>query len=251
MSGHSKWSTIKRKKGKEDEKRGRIFSRLAKEITVAARSGGGDVEANPRLRLAVQAARSANMPADNITRAIKRGTGEIEGAQFEEAAYEVYGPGGVAIVVEVMTDNKNRTTPEIRHLLERHGGNMASLGSVSWMFDRKGTVHVDDEKASEDAVVEAVLDAGADDVKAGEEGGFDVYCPPEKLAAVTEALQGANIRYATAEVSLLPKSTVKLDKTHAAKFLKLMDALEDHDDVQKVFANDEIPPEVMEELAAE
>jgi YebC/PmpR family DNA-binding regulatory protein len=248
MSGHSKWSTIKRKKGKEDQKRGKIFSRLAKEIIVAARHGGGDPTANTRLRVAIQAAKAANMPADNIARAIKRGTGEVEGAQFEEVTYEAYGPGGVAMCVEVMTDNKNRTTPEIRHILDRLGGSLAEMGAVTWMFDRKGMVLIDKGGATEEAIMEAVLDAGAEDIQEGEDV-FEVYCPPEKLADVTDALAAAGIELGTAEVSLVPKNVVPLEGKVAAKFVKLLEALEDHDDVQNVSANFDIPPEVMEELA--
>ncbi len=249
MSGHSKWSTIKRKKAKEDQKRGKVFSRLAREIIVAARQAGGDADINPRLRLAVQAAKVANMPADNIARAIKKGTGEVEGAHYEEATYEAYGPGGVAICVEVMTDNKNRTTPEIRHLLERYGGSMAEMGSVMWMFERKGMVIVGQDAASEEKILEAVLDAGAEDVRPGDDA-VEVYCPPERLADISAALAGAGIEAEVAEVSLVPKSSVPLEGKAAARLLKLLESLEDHDDVQKVFANFDIPAEVIEELAA-
>lgn len=249
MSGHSKWSTIKRKKGKEDQKRGQVFSRLAREIIVAARQGGGDPTANSRLKVAVQAAKAANMPADNIARAIKRGTGEVEGAHFEEVMYEAYGPGGVAMCVAVMTDNKNRTTPEMRHILDRFGGSMAEVGAVTWMFERKGMVVVDKERATEDQLMEAVLDAGADDIREGDDV-FEIYCPPDALGDVTDALGAAGIDFATAEVSLVPKTLVPLEGKNAAKFLKLLEALEDHDDVQTVFANFDIPPAVMEELAA-
>jgi YebC/PmpR family DNA-binding regulatory protein len=249
MSGHSKWSTIKRKKGKEDQKRGQIFSRLAREIIVAARQGGGDPGANTRLRVAIQAAKAANMPADNIARAIKRGTGEVEGAHFEEVTYEAYGPGGVAMCVAVMTDNKNRTTPEMRHILDRFGGSMAEVGAVTWMFERKGMVVVDKGRATEDQLMEAVLDAGAEDIRESDDV-FEIYCPPDALADVTDALGAAAIDFATAEVSLVPKTLVPLEGKNAAKFLKLLEALEDHDDVQTVFANFDIPPAVMEELAA-
>jgi YebC/PmpR family DNA-binding regulatory protein len=248
MSGHSKWSTIKRKKGKEDEKRGKIFSRLAREIIVAARAGGGDPTANTRLRVAIQAAKVANMPADNIARAIKRGTGEVDGAHFEEVTYEAYGPGGVAMCVEVMTDNKNRTTPEIRFILDRHGGSMAEAGAVTWMFDRKGTVVVDAERATEEQLMEAVLDAGAEDIRPGDDV-FEIYSPPERLGDVTDALAAAGVEFATAEVSLVPKTLVPLEGKNAAKFVKLLEALEDHDDVQTVYANFDIPASVMEELA--
>jgi len=249
MSGHSKWSTIKRKKGKEDQRRGQLFSKLAREIIVAARTGGGDPEMNPRLRVAIAAARAANMPTDNIARAVKRGTGEIEGASFEEATYEAYGPGGVAICIEVMTDNKNRTTPELRHLLERYGGTLAELGAVTWMFERKGLVAVEKGKVTEDQLLEFVLDAGAEDLRVAEDV-YEIYCPPEKLAAVSDALTTRGVPVAQAEISLVPKATVPLDKKLAAKFLKLLEALEEHDDVQKVFANFDIAPEVMEELTA-
>ncbi|HUV85720.1 MAG TPA: YebC/PmpR family DNA-binding transcriptional regulator [bacterium] len=249
MSGHSKWSTIKRKKAKEDQKRGKVFSRLAREIIVAARQGGGDPTANTRLRVAVQAAKVANMPADNIARAIKRGTGEGEGAQLEEVTYEAYGPGGVAMCVEVMTDNKNRTTPEIRFILDRYGASMADAGAVTWMFERKGMVIVDADRATEEQLLEAVLDAGAEDIRPGDDV-FEVYCPPDRLADVTDALGAAGVEFATAEVSLVPKSVIPLEGKNAAKFLKLLEALEDHDDVQTVYANFDIPTSVMEELTA-
>jgi len=249
MSGHSKWSTIKRKKAKEDQKRGKVFSRLAREIIVAARQGGGDPTANTRLRVAVQAAKVANMPADNIARAIKRGTGEGEGAQLEEITYEAYGPGGVAMCVEVMTDNKNRTTPEIRFILDRYGASMADAGAVTWMFERKGMVIVDADRATEEQLLEAVLDAGAEDIRPGDDV-FEVYCPPDRLADVTDALGAAGVEFATAEVSLVPKSVIPLEGKNAAKFLKLLEALEDHDDVQTVYANFDIPTSVMEELTA-
>lgn len=250
MSGHSKWSTIKRKKGKEDDKRGKIFSRLAREIIVAARAGGGDPEMNARLRVAIQAARAANMPADNITRAIKRGTGELEGATFEELIYEAYGPAGVAICIEVMTDNKNRTTPEMRHLLERHGGTMADKGAVMWKFERKGIVQVPKDKITEDGLMEIVLDAGAEDIKTGEDT-FEVYTAPEVLPAVADALAAKKVDVASAEVLLVPKAPLTLDAKTAAKVLKLMDAVEEHDDVQKVFGDFDIPHEILEALAAE
>ncbi|MEE8639909.1 MAG: YebC/PmpR family DNA-binding transcriptional regulator [bacterium] len=249
MSGHSKWSTIKHKKAKEDQKRGKVFSRLAREIIVAAREGGGDATANTRLRVGVQAAKAANMPADNIARAIKRGTGEGEGAQLEEVTYEAYGPGGVAICVEVMTDNKNRTTPEIRFILDKHSGSMAEVGAVTWMFERKGMVIVDADRATEDQLLEAVLDAGAEDIRPGDDV-FEVYCPPERLADVTDALGAADVEFATAEVSLVPKSVILLEGKNAAKFVKLLEALEEHDDVQTVYANFDIPTSVMEKLAA-
>jgi len=249
MSGHSKWSTIKRKKAKEDQKRGKVFSRLAREIIVAARQGGGDPTTNTRLRVAVQAAKVANMPADNIARAIKRGTGEGEGAQLEEITYEAYGPGGVAMCVEVMTDNKNRTTPEIRFILDRYGASMADAGAVTWMFERKGMVIVDADRATEEQLLEAVLDAGAEDIRPGDDV-FEVYCPPDRLADVTDALGAAGVEFATAEVSLVPKSVIPLEGKNAAKFLKLLEALEDHDDVQTVYANFDIPTSVMEELTA-
>ncbi len=249
MSGHSKWSTIKHKKAKEDQKRGKVFSRLAREIIVAAREGGGDATANTRLRVAVQAAKAANMPADNIARAIKRGTGEVEGAQLEEITYEAYGPGGIAMCVEVMTDNKNRTTPEIRFILDKHSGSMAEVGAVTWMFERKGMVIVDADRATEDQLLEAVLDAGAEDIRSGDDV-FEVYCSPERLADVTDALGAADVEFATAEVSLVPKSVILLEGKNAAKFVKLLEALEEHDDVQTVYANFDIPTSVMEKLAA-
>ena len=211
--------------------------------------GGGDPTANTRLRVAVQAAKAANMPSDNIARAIKRGTGEGEGAQLEEITYEAYGPGGVAMCVEAMTDNKNRTTPEIRFILDRHGASMADAGAVTWMFERKGMVIVDADRATEEQLLEAVLDAGAEDIRPGDDV-FEIYCPPERRADVTDALGAADVEFATAEVSLVPNSVVPLEGKNAAKFLKLLEALEDHDDVQTVFANFDIPTSVMEELTA-
>lgn len=250
MSGHSKWSTIKRKKGAADAKRGKLFSRLAKEITVAARVGGGDTNANPRLRLAVQAARTANMPNDNIDRAIKRGTGEIEGVTYEEAIYEAYGPGGVAICIEALTDNRNRTTPEIRHLLERFDASLTEPGAVLWMFERKGLIVIEQSNISEDDLFEIVIDAGAEDMK-DSEGVYEIYTATDDLGDITEELQKRGIEPAVSEVGLIPNNVVSVDVSDAKKLMKLMEEIEDHDDVQKVSANFDIPHEVMEELAAQ
>ncbi len=250
MSGHSKWSTIKRKKGAVDAKRGKLFSRLAKEITVAARVGGGDINANPRLRLAVQAARSANMPNDNVERAIKRGTGEIEGVSYEEAIYEAYGPGGVAICIEALTDNRNRTTPEIRHLLERFDASLTEPGAVLWMFERKGLIVIEQSNISEDDLFEIVIDAGAEDMK-DSEGVFEIYTATDDLGNITEELKKRGIEPAVSEVGLIPINVVSVNISDAKKLMNLIEEIEDHDDVQKVSANFDIPGEVMEELAAQ
>jgi YebC/PmpR family DNA-binding regulatory protein len=244
MAGHSKWAQIKRKKAKEDAKRGQVFGKLAKEITIAARLGGGDPDANPRLRWAVQQAKAANMPQDNIERAIKRGTGDIEGVHYEEAVYEAYGPGGVAICIEAMTDNKNRTTPELRHILEKRAGRLGEVGSVMWMFDRRGLIIIE-----KDELFDIVVDAGADDIKVGDDA-YEVYTPVELLSSVTDELERRGITLTLSEVSLIAKSSVEVAGDNARKLLFLLDELEDHEDVQKVFANFDVPPDVIEELAA-
>lgn len=249
MSGHSKWSTIKRKKGKADAERGRMFSRLIKEITVAARQGGGDEEGNPRLRTAIQAAKAANMPQVNIERAIKRGTGELPGVTYEEAVYEGYGPGGVAVMIEVLTDNKKRTVAEIRHLFDRNGGNLGANGSVAWMFDQQGLVVVDRDGIEEDDVMMAVLDAGAENIENLEDS-FEITMAVEDLEKVKAALQESGIPFSHAEITYVPQSTVKVSGKTAEQVLRLMDALEDHDDVQKVYANFDMDDEEMEALAA-
>jgi YebC/PmpR family DNA-binding regulatory protein len=249
MSGHSKWATIKRKKGKADAERGRVFTKLIKEITVAARHGGGDPAGNPRLRTAIATAKQSNMPADNIDRAIKKGTGELPGVTYEESIYEGYGPGGVAILVEVLTDNRNRTTSEIRHLLSRNNGRLADAGSVSWMFEQKGVIVVDKAGASEDDLMMAAVDAGADDVK--DEGDtFEVLTPPAKFEAVKHAVAEAGIAVASAELARVPQNRVALDRRETEQAMKLLDLIEEHDDVQKVSSNLEIPDEILNELNA-
>ncbi|MCC6746443.1 MAG: YebC/PmpR family DNA-binding transcriptional regulator [Deltaproteobacteria bacterium] len=248
MSGHSKWSTIKHKKGAADAKRGKLFTKLIKEITISARIGGGDPTGNARLRAAVATARSNNMPSDNIDRAIKRGTGELEGISYEEITYEAYGPGGVALLVEVMTDNRTRTVGEIRHMLTKHNGNLGETGSVGWMFHKKGIVAVPAEKVEEDALMEAALEAGADDVQ--REGDFfQVLCAPAAVEQVGEALRGAKFEVASAKAEMVPQTTVKLEGRDAEVMLKLMGGLEDHDDVQNVWANFDIDDALLEQLA--
>jgi len=248
MSGHSKWSTIKRKKGAIDSKRGKIFTKLIKEITLAARLGGGDIEGNARLRSAVMAAKEENMPKDNIDRAIKKGTGEMAGgAAYEEVTYEGYGPAGVAVIVEVMTDNKNRTVAEIRHLFSKHGGNLGENGCVAWMFDKKGSIVLEKKTVDEDALMEVVLDAGADDVR-DQEADWEVITDPMAFEAVKRAIERKGWKYLEASVGLVPQNTIKLEGGKAEQMLKLMERLEDNDDVQHVYANFDIPDEVMEKL---
>ena len=245
MSGHSKWSSIKHKKAAKDAKRGRVFTKLIKEITVAARSGGGDINANPRLRTAVAAAKAASMPGDNIDRAIKKGTGELDGVSYEETHYEGYGPGGVAIMMQVLTDNKNRTVQEIRHLFMKYGGNLGETGCVAWMFDKKGLITIDKSQIEEDRLVSLALDGGAEDVR-DDDGLFEVVTLPEDFEKIRERLEREKVTLVTAQVTMLPKNTVKLDEKHAEQVLKLMEELEDHDDVQSVAANFDIPDELME-----
>ncbi len=250
MSGHSKWSTIKRKKGKADQQRGKLFTRLIKEITVAARDAGGDPEGNPRLRTAIENAKGSNMPTANIDKAIKRGTGELPGITYEEYTYEGYGPQGVAIMVEALTDNKNRTTAEIRHVLSKHNGHLGEVGCVSWMFDQKGTIVVDKGKADEDTLMSVALEAGAEDVR--DEGEFfEVVTAPTLLDKVKKGLTGNKIEFASAELAREPQTVINLEGKHAEQILKLMDALEDLDDVQKVYANFDVPDDIMERLGEE
>jgi YebC/PmpR family DNA-binding regulatory protein len=239
MSGHSKWHTIKHKKGALDAKRGKVFTKLIKEITVAARSGGGDEGANARLRKAVSDAKAANMPNDTITRAIKRGTGELEGVSYEEITYEGYGPGGVAVMIDAMTDNRNRTVAEIRHIFGKNGGNMGASGSVSYLFDKKGYIVVDKSVKSEDDLFEVVTDAGAEDLR-DDEDNFEIITAPENFDAVLTAVKAAGIEPQAAEVEMIPQNYVKLEGNEAKQMLKLMESLEDHDDVQKVSANFDI-----------
>ena len=246
MSGHSKWHTIKHKKGALDAKRGKIFTKLIKEITVAARTGGsGDVDANARLRKAVSDAKAQNMPNDTIDRAIKRGTGELEGVNYEEITYEGYGIGGVAVLVETMTDNRNRTVAELRHLFSKNGGNLGEAGSVAWMFDKKGLIIVDKSAKFEDELFELVIEAGADDLQ--DEGDvFEIYTAPENFDAVLDAVKAAEIEPQAAEISMIPQNFIKLEGADAQKMLKLYDAIDDNDDVQKVHANFDIDESEME-----
>ena len=239
MSGHSKWSTIKHKKGALDAKRGRMFTRLIREITIAARSGGGDPSGNPRLRTAVNAAKESNMPADNITRAIKKGTGELEGVTLEEVTYEGYGPGGVAVIVETVTDNKNRTLPEIRHIFAKQGGNLAATNAVAWMFEKKGYIVVETSPMSEDQLLELVLEAGADDLRQ-DGSSFEIYTPTENFEQVKEALKARSVPISASEIALTPKNTVRAEGPAARKVLNLIETLEEHDDVQHVWANFDI-----------
>lgn len=247
MSGHSKWSQIKHKKAAVDAKKGKMFSKLSKEISVAARLGGGNADMNARLRLVMEKAREVNMPSDNIKRAIQKGTGELPGSQYEETMYEGYGPGGVALMIEVMTDNKNRTFPEIKHLMTKYGGNIGESGCVSWIFDKKGYILVSKKTIDEDTMMSNALDAGAEDFKSDpEEENYEIVTMPEDLNKVKEHLASMNITINLAEVTFLPKNYVKLDARDAEKMLKLMEALEDHEDIQNVYANFDIPDEVME-----
>jgi YebC/PmpR family DNA-binding regulatory protein len=249
MSGHSKWSTIKRKKGKADAERGKIFTKLIKELTVSARDGGGDPEGNPRLRAAIQAAKAANMPASNIERAIKKGTGELPGVTYEQISYEGYGPGGVAVLVEVLTDNRNRSVSEIRNIFTRHGGNLGEVGCVGWMFDKKGLIQVDKRSVDEEKLMDTVLDAGASDMTL-EEDYFEIVTPFNKFEAVKQALDQKKIPYSQAELTMIPQTNVKLTGKEAEQMLKLMEDLEDHDDAQKVYANFDIATEIMEKMSA-
>jgi len=249
VSGHSKWSTIKRKKGAVDAKRGKIFTKLIKEITVAARMGGGDSDANPRLRTAILAAKSENMPKDNIDRAIKKGTGDLEGANYEEILYEGYGPGGVAVLVETMTDNKNRTVADVRHYFSKSGGNLGEANCVAWMFDKKGVIVVDKETISEEELMDLALEAGAEDV-VEEDATFQVVTAPEDFNEVLENLEKAELKHLEASISMVPKNTIDVSEEKTARSLmKLLENLEDHDDVQKVHANFDIPDELMDTLS--
>ena len=247
MSGHSKWAGIKHKKAVVDAKRGKVFSKLSKEISVASRIGGGSTEMNPRLRLAVEKARESNMPSDNIKRAIQKGTGELPGATYEESIYEGYGPGGVAILIEIMTDNKNRTVGEIRHILTKHNGNMGETGCVSWMFQKKGYILVNKEGIDEDSLMSLALDSGAEDFRNDPyEENYEITTSPEDLNSVKEFLEQNNISFNMAETTMIPQNYVKLETDDAKKMLKLMDAIEDHDDVQNVYANFDIPDDFVD-----
>lgn len=247
MSGHSKWATIKHKKAALDAKRGKIFTRLIKEIMIAAR-GGGDPDSNARLRTAITAAKAVSMPADNIKRAVMRGTGEIEGGQIDEILYEGYGPGGAAVLVNVATDNRNRTVSEVRHLFSKNGGNMGEQGSVSWMFERKSQIIVDANNATEDQLMAIVLDAGGDDIR-DQGGAWEILSAPEAHEAVLQALEKAKIPIESAEIGMIPKNTIKLEGKNAQAMLRLYEALEEHDDVQNVYGNYEVDEAEVEALA--
>jgi YebC/PmpR family DNA-binding regulatory protein len=247
MSGHSKWATIKHKKAALDSKRGQAFTRLIKEIQIAARNGG-DPDANARLRTAIAAAKAVSMPADNIKRAIMRGTGELEGGQIDEILFEGYGPGGAAVLVNVATDNRNRTVSEVRHLFSKNGGNLGEQGSVAWMFERKSQIIVDAEKISEDDLMAIVLDAGADDIR-DQDGAWEILSAPEAHEAVLQALEKAKISNESAEIAMVPKNTVKLEGKNAQAMLKLYDLLEEHDDVQNVYGNYEVDEAEVEAIA--
>lgn len=249
MSGHSKWHSIKHKKAKVDAARGKIFTRLIKEITVSARMGGGDQNMNPRLRTAVLAAKSANMPAKNIENAIMKGTGELPGVIYEEISYEGYGPGGVAIFVNAMTDNKNRTVAEIRHLFSKYGGNLGETGSVAWMFEKKGLIKVARANYDEESMLMLAIDAGALDMTTEDPDFYEIYTDYEYLDEVQEKLENTNVTIESAERTMIPKTSIKLEEKPAEQMLKLMEMLDDHDDVQDVYANFDIDEEVMDKIA--
>jgi YebC/PmpR family DNA-binding regulatory protein len=245
MSGHSKWHTIKHKKGAADAKRGKIFTRIIKELTVAARAGGGDPDTNPRLRTIIAEAKSHNMPADNIKRAIRRGTGEEPGVSYEEAQYEGYGPGGAAVIIDVLTDNKNRTVGELRHLLTKHGGNLAETNAVAWMFSKKGYIVVAKDKVDEDTLMSAVLDAGGDDIQADDDN-WEVFSSVEAYQAVLDAVKKLGIEPGAAEISMIPQNYLKLEGKQAHQMVKLMEVLDEHDDVRQVWSNFDIEEKEIE-----
>jgi len=247
MSGHSKWSSIKHKKGATDAKRGKIFTKLIKEITVAARMGGGDQDANPRMRTAIAAAKSENMPKDNIERAIKKGTGELEGVNYEESTYEGYGPGGAAVFIESVTDNKNRAVADIRHIFSKNGGNLGENGCVAWMFDKKGYIAIEKKAVDEDSLMETAIEAGAEDVRE-DNGSFEIITEPDDFESVKTAINKAAILYIDAEITMLPQSTINLEGKQALQMVKLMEALDDCDDVQKVYTNADIPEEIVNNM---
>jgi len=244
MSGHSKWANIKHRKGAQDAKRGKIFTKIIKEITVAARLGGGDIDANPRLRTAVSNGKSNNLPIDNISRAIKKGTGELEGVSYEEVTYEGYGPGGVAIIMDIITDNKNRTVAEVRHLLSKYGGNLGETGSVAWVFDKKGQIILDSKSGDEDVVFEAALEAGADDFEAAD-GFYRVTTNPTTLIDVRDSMENSGYEIQSAEIEMVPKTLQRLEGQEAQSALKLMDALEDNDDINKLYSNFDVDEEAL------
>jgi len=247
MSGHSKWASIKHKKGAQDAKRGKTFTKLIRELTVAAKSAGGNPDTNPRLRLAIQRAKDANMPQNNIERGIKKGTGELEGVSYEEITYEGYGPGGIAIMVEVLTDNKNRATSVIRNIFSKRGGNMAGHGSVSWIFEKKGYIVINRDQITEDKLMSIVLDAGAEDMKT-EDTTYAVTTEPAGLDEVKKALEKHSVKLETSEVTSVPKNTISVTGEDAKKVLSLVSELEEQDDVQNVYANFDIPDELLKEL---
>ncbi|MBZ5530996.1 MAG: YebC/PmpR family DNA-binding transcriptional regulator [Acidobacteriia bacterium] len=248
MSGHSKWATIKHKKGALDAKRGKIFTRLIKEITMAAKSGGGDVEGNPRLRGAVAAAKAENMPADNIKRAIQRGTGELEGVNYEEILFEGYGPGGVALLVEVTTDNRNRTVSDIRHMFTKGGGNLGESGSVAWMFHKKGSIIVSKAKSKEDDLMNIVLEQGGDDLN-DDGDSWEIITPPSAFETVLEAVKKSGAEVLHSQVGMIPKTYVKLEGAAANQMIRLLETIEDHDDVQNVYSNFDVDQKQLEEVA--
>jgi len=247
MSGHSKWSTIKHKKGAADKKRAKIFTKLIKEITVAARMGGGDPMANPRLRHAIDSAKAQNMPKDNVDRAIKKGTGDMEGVNYEEIMYEGYGPGGVAVMVECLTDNKNRTIADVRYIFNKAGGNVGTDGCVAWMFDKKGVISISKENTDEDTLMEVALEAGAEDIK-DEGDSFDVLTAPEEFDVVKDAIDGAQITYEVAEISMVPQNTTAVSGKEAEQMIRFMEALDDCDDIQNFYTNADIPDEAFEAM---
>jgi len=248
MSGHSKWHSIKHKKAREDAKRGKVFTKMIREITVAARAGGGDPSGNPRLRTAILAAKAVNMPADNIDRAIKKGTGELEGVNYEEITYEGYGPGGVAILVEVLTDNRNRTAADIRRIFTRGNGNLGESGCVSWIFEKKGLITFDKASFEEDLLMESVLESGAEDMDDSDDSSFEVYTSPGDFVQVKEYFDNKGIAYNLSQITMIPQNSVRLEGKEAEQTLRLIETLEDQDDVQNVYANFDIPQEVMEKI---
>lgn len=251
MSGHSKWASIKHKKGAADAKKGALYTKIIKEITMSARNGGGNPDMNPALRTAMAKAKEANMPSDNVKNAVKRGTGELPGVIYEAVTYEAYGPAGVAIMVEALTDNKNRTTAELRNILSKKSGNMAGAGSVSWMFSKKGYILVDKQSATEDVLMDVALEAGAEDVKSEDKSFYEIITALPDLEKVKGTLEAKGIKFQSAEVTMLPNSKIKVAGSEAKQILGLVEALEDHDDVQEVYANFDIPDEIIEQIAAE
>jgi len=246
VSGHSKWASIKHKKASTDAKRGKVFTKIVKEISIAARLGGGDLSGNPRLRTAIENAKEVNMPSDNIKRAIMKGTGELPGVSYEEAVYEGYGPGGAAILIEVLTDNKNRTSPEIRHILTKNNGNMGEAGCVGWMFEKKGYILIEKTKIDEDTLMSIALDAGAEDMKNDpKEDNYEIITMPEHMGKVKTAIEAASIPVSLAEITMLPKNYAPVDEKQAEQMIRLIEALEDNEDVQNVYTNFDVPEEVI------